>query len=48
MKSTLLTRVVVPVLTQAEVAFFTALARINVEDLVRAAQMVRITLIWVR
>jgi Rrf2 family transcriptional regulator, iron-sulfur cluster assembly transcription factor len=39
--STLLTRVVVPMLTQAEVAFFTALARINVEDLVRAAKMVR-------
>jgi len=33
--------VVVPVLAQAEVAFSTALARINVEDLVRAAKMMR-------
>jgi hypothetical protein len=30
-----------PVLAQAEVAFSTALARINVEDLVRAAKMMR-------
>src|SRR5215471_10582046 len=40
-KSTLLTQVVVPLLAQAEVAFSTALARINIEDLVRAAKMIR-------
>ena len=40
-KSRLLAHVVVPQLAQAEVAFTTALARINIEDLVRAAAMLR-------
>jgi Rrf2 family protein len=40
-KSTLLTRVVVPQLARAEVAFSTALARINVEDLLGAAKVMR-------
>ena len=40
-KSTLLTRVVLPVLAQAEVAFSTALAHISVEDLVGAAKVMR-------
>ena len=40
-KSRLLARVVEPVLAQAEVAFSTALAQINIEDLVGAAEMLR-------
>src|SRR6185312_1501584 len=36
--STLLSRIVVPALTQAEQAFSTALARINVEELTRSAE----------
>jgi Rrf2 family protein len=40
-KSRLLAHVVVPQLAQAEVAFSTALARINIEDLVSAAAMTR-------
>jgi hypothetical protein len=37
----LLAHVVEPVLAQAEVAFSSALAQINIEDLVGAAEMMR-------
>ena len=37
--SALIAKVVMPALAQAEVAFATALTRINVEELVRAAEM---------
>jgi hypothetical protein len=40
-KSRLLAHVVEPVLAQAEVAFSAALAQINIEDLVGAADTVR-------
>ncbi|HEY6255669.1 MAG TPA: Rrf2 family transcriptional regulator [Xanthobacteraceae bacterium] len=40
-KSSLLTQVVVPALAQAEVAFSGALAHINIEDLVSAAQVLQ-------
>ena len=42
--SALIAKVVMPALAQAEVAFATALTRINVEELVRAAEMFRRTI----
>jgi Rrf2 family protein len=40
-KSSLLAQVVMPALLQAEVAFSASLAHINVEDLVRSAEMLK-------